>query len=107
MDVDRLAASTLAFCMICGLRLTVRFCFRVEGIRRGFLHWKIVLHVFYVHGRPSVEGSPSERDCCLLCNTKFPLQLLEGDPFCFRVDEQHNEKLERRHGRKEGEGQPA
>jgi hypothetical protein len=54
MDVDRLAASTLAFCTICGLRLTVRFCFRVDGIRRGFLHWKIVLHVFYVHGRPSV-----------------------------------------------------
>ena len=34
MDVERLAASTLAFCTVCGLRLTVRFCFRIGGILR-------------------------------------------------------------------------
>ncbi len=96
MDVDRLAASTLAFCTICGLRLTVRFCFRMVGITQPF---------------------PTEISCCtyftcdvvslsrmLLCNAKFPLQLLEGNPFGFRVDEQNDEELKRRHGRKEGEG---
>ena len=29
MDVQRLAARTLAFCTVCGVRLTVRFCLRV------------------------------------------------------------------------------
>jgi hypothetical protein len=29
MDVERLAARTFAFCTVSGLRLTVRFCFRI------------------------------------------------------------------------------
>ena len=37
-------------------------------------------------------------------NTKFPLQLLEGDSFGFRVDEQNDKKLQGCHCRKEGEG---
>ena len=37
-------------------------------------------------------------------NAELALQLLEGDSFGFRVDEQHDKKLQRRHGRKEGKG---
>ena len=44
--------------------------------------------------------------CRGLRNTKLALQLLERDPFGFRIDEQHHKELQRRHGRKKGEGQP-
>ena len=46
---------------------------------------------------------PMERACS--DNAEFPLQLLEGDSFGFWVDKQNNEKLKRRHDRKEGEGE--
>jgi hypothetical protein len=39
------------------------------------------------------------------CNAELALQLLERDPFRFRVDEQHDKKLQSRHGCKKREGQ--
>jgi hypothetical protein len=101
MDVEFLAASTLAFCTIWGLRLTVTFCFRIGGI--PVLHTTYVYHVFYVHHAQGVEpGTDWIRNS--LGNAKFSLQLLEGDSFSFRVDEQNNEKLKRCHGCKKCEG---
>jgi hypothetical protein len=42
-----------------------------------------------------------------LRNAKLVLQLLKRDPFGFRIDEQDDKELQRRHGRKECEGQSA
>src|SRR5271163_2368807 len=95
IEVERLAARTLAFCTVCGFNLTVTFCFRIWVI----LHSAKIIDLSDVRRSARSPGS--------LRNAKLALQLLERNSFRFRVDEQHDKELQRRHGGKECERQSA
>jgi hypothetical protein len=106
IEVKRLAASTFAFCKVCGLRLTVTFCFRIGAIR--VLSTQLRFTKYFTCGRGPVEAALRRRDGGRkLRNPKLVLQLLQSDSFGFRIDEQHNKELQCRHGGKKRKRQTA
>jgi hypothetical protein len=67
------------------------------------------MYISYVR-QVAIERATATPHCCVrsgiaLSDAKLVLQLLERDSFGFRIDKQDDKELQRRHGRKEGEGQ--